>query len=232
QLADLLASSREQLQSLADSQDLEALRAAEAVAANGYQNLAKTLSASRQQAAQSMGREVSRAMQDLAMPAGAFAVRLLPTPPCAGGLERAEFLVSGHEGASAHPLAKVASGGELSRIGLAISVIAAAANLVPTLIFDEVDAGIGGQVAATVGRLLRELGRSRQVFCVTHLPQVASFAEHHFAVRKSSLRDGRPISHAEALSGEARVQEIARMLGGAQITALTRQHAREMLLGH
>jgi len=128
-------------------------------------------------------------------------------------------------------LAKVASGGELSRIGLAISVIAASANLVPTLIFDEVDAGIGGQVAATVGRLLRELGRSRQVFCVTHLPQVACFGDHHFAVRKTSLADGHPVSRTEELTGEQRVQEIARMLGGAQVTSLTQQHAREMLLG-
>ena len=231
QLADLYETSRSQLQSLADSQELEELRAAESNAATHYQNLAKRLSTARRQAAQSMGSEVSRALQDLAMAGGHFAVRLLSTDAGATGLEKAEFLVSGHEGASARPLAKVASGGELSRIGLAISVIAASANLVPTLIFDEVDAGIGGQVAATVGRLLRELGRSRQVFCVTHLPQVACFGEHHFAVRKSSLPDGRPVSRAEELSAEQRVQEIARMLGGAQVTALTQQHAREMLSG-
>lgn len=231
QLRDLYETSRSRLQSLADSQELEQLRVAESEAAAQYQDLAKALSAGRRQAAQNMGSEVSRAMQDLAMTGGRFAVRLLPIDASSTGLERAEFLVSGHEGASARPLAKVASGGELSRIGLAISVIAASANLVPTLIFDEVDAGIGGQVAATVGRLLRELGRSRQVFCVTHLPQVACFGDHHFAVRKSSLSDGRPVSSAMELAGEQRVQEIARMLGGTQVTALTQQHAREMLSG-
>jgi len=231
QLCDLLQTSRSRLDSLVDSQELEQLRVAESNAATHYQKLAQTLSAARRQAAQSMGGEVSRAMQDLAMTGGRFAVRLLPTDACAAGLEKAEFLVSGHEGASARPLAKVASGGELSRIGLAISVIAASANLVPTLIFDEVDSGIGGQVAATVGRLLRELGRSRQVFCVTHLPQVACYGDHHFAVRKSNLPDGRPVSAAEVLNGEQRVQEIARMLGGAAVTALTEQHAREMLSG-
>ncbi|HYA65975.1 MAG TPA: DNA repair protein RecN, partial [Burkholderiaceae bacterium] len=232
QLGELLQSSRARLQSIADSQDLEALRAAEAKAAAHYQTLAKVLSVARRHAAQSMGQDVSRVMQDLSMKGGRFAVRLLPTQASASGVEKTEFLVSAHEGASARPLAKVASGGELSRIGLAISVIAASANLVPTLIFDEVDAGIGGQVAATVGRLLNELGRSRQVFCVTHLPQVACFGDQHFAVRKCTSADGRPISSAQAQAGEERVQEIARMLGGAQVTALTEQHAREMLSGH
>ena len=229
QLPEVLQSARTQLQSVADSEELERLQAAQARAAAHYQSVAQGLSAARQRAAQSMGREVSRAMQELAMAGGHFAVRLVPAEPGAGGLEKAEFLVSAHEGASARPLAKVASGGELSRIGLAISVIAASANLVPTLIFDEVDAGIGGQVAATVGRMLRELGRSRQVFCVTHLPQVACFGDEHFAVRKSHLADGRPVSHAELLAAEERVHEIARMLGGEQVSALSQQHAREML---
>lgn len=229
QLPILLETSRAQLQSVASSQNLEQLREAESKTAAQYERLARQLSADRQRAAQSMARDVSGAMQELAMTGGRFEVRLLPTDATASGRERTEFLVSAHDAGSARPLAKVASGGELSRIGLAIAVIAASANLVPTLIFDEVDAGIGGQVAATVGRLLRELGKSRQVFCVTHLPQVASCGDQHFAVRKSSDPDGRPVSHAELLSGNARVQEIARMLGGAQITQLTRQHAREML---
>jgi len=176
-----------------------------------------------------MGREVTRAMQDLAMTGGRFEVRLAAAEPTAAGLERAEFLVSAHESGTARPLAKVASGGELSRIGLAISVIAASANPVPTLIFDEVDSGIGGQVAATVGRLLHELGRARQVFCVTHLPQVASCGDQHLTVRKTALADGQPVSRAQALSGSARVQEIARMLGGSEITPLTQRHARQML---
>jgi len=110
-------------------------------------------------------------------------------------------------------------------------VIAASANPVPTLIFDEVDAGIGGQVAATVGALLRQLGQSRQVLCVTHLPQVAACGEHHLAVAKSLTAEGRPTSQAQALGVDARVQEIARMLGGAEITTITKRHAKEMLSG-
>ena len=138
------------------------------------------------------------------MSGGRFEVRLVPGEPSASGVEKVEFLVSAHAAGTARPLAKVASGGELSRIGLAIAVIAASANPAPTLIFDEVDAGIGGQVAATVGRLLRELGASRQVFCVTHLPQVAACGQQHLAVRKSAAADGRPLSRTESLSGEAR----------------------------
>jgi len=165
------------------------------------------------------------------MSGGQFEVRLAPAEGGAGGLERIEFLVRAHAAGSARPLAKVASGGELSRIGLAIAVVAASANLVPTLIFDEVDAGVGGQVATTVGRLLRQLGASRQVFCVTHLPQVASCADQHLAVRKEALPDGRPVSRTVALLGNARVAEIARMLGGAEITSVTQKHAKEMLAG-
>jgi DNA repair protein RecN (Recombination protein N) len=228
-LAALLETSRTALARLAQGQDLDALHSAEARAAQEYRAQAEALSVARRKAALSMGREVTRAMQDLAMTGGRFEVRLAPAEAAATGLERAEFLVSAHEAGTARPLAKVASGGELSRVGLAISVIAASANPVPTLIFDEVDSGIGGQVAATVGRLLRELGQSRQVFCVTHLPQVASCGDQHLTVRKSTLAGGQPVSHTEALSGNARVQEIARMLGGSEITALTQRHAREML---
>ena len=231
QLPELLESTRARLERLEQGSDLEALGAAEAAALARYQGLARALSQARAAAAARMGREVTRVMQDLVMEGGRLEVRLLPVEPGANGLEKAEFLVCAHEGGSARPLAKVASGGELSRIGLAISVVAASANLVPTLIFDEVDAGVGGQVAATVGRLLRQLGRSRQVFCVTHLPQVACCADQHLAVRKQALPDGRPVSLAEALEGEPRVAEIARMLGGAKVTATTEKHAREMLAG-
>jgi DNA repair protein RecN (Recombination protein N) len=122
----------------------------------------------------------------------------------------------------------VASGGELARISLAIAVIAAAATPVPTLIFDEVDAGIGGAVAETVGRLLKQLGQSRQVLCVTHLPQVAARGDQHFAVSKS-IADERPVSRMARLDRRARVEEVARMLGGQEITETTRKHAREML---
>jgi DNA repair protein RecN (Recombination protein N) len=231
QLPERLAAARARRDALAAAQDLDALRAAEATAAATFARHAAVLSEARRGAADAMGREVTRAMQDLAMAGGRFEVRLVPTEPAGTGLEKAEFLVSGHAAGTARPLARVASGGELSRIGLAIAVIAASANPVPTLIFDEVDAGIGGQVAATVGRLLQQLGRSRQVFCVTHLPQVAACGDHHLAVRKTSGADGRPQSQTQTLTAAARVQEIARMLGGAQITDLTQRHAREMLTG-
>ena len=229
ELPALLDSSRRALMRLDEGNDLEALRAAQARAEQDYRARAAVLSKARVTAALHMGREVTRAMQDLAMAGGRFEVRLVAAEPAAVGLERAEFLVSAHEAGAARPLAKVASGGELSRIGLAIAVIAASANPVPSLIFDEVDSGIGGQVAATVGRLLHELGKSRQVFCVTHLPQVAACGDQHLTVRKSTLPGGRPVSRADVLSGSERVQEVARMLGGAEITPLTQRHAREML---
>jgi len=229
ELPAMLGAARARLGRLAEGSDIAALQAAVQRAADAYQEQALSLSRARQAAARDMGREVTRAMQDLAMEGGRFEVRLVPTEPSAAGLEKIEFLVSAHAAGTARPLAKVASGGELSRIGLAIAVIAASANPTPTLIFDEVDAGIGGQVAATVGRLLRELGASRQVFCVTHLPQVAACGQWHLAVRKAAAADGRPLSRTETLAAEARVQEIARMLGGAQITAVTQKHAREML---
>jgi len=231
ELPALLQDARSRLAELAGAQDLEHLQAATATAAHAFDAAARTLSRARQAAAQAMGKAVSEAMQELAMAGGRFEVRLHPCEPAATGLEKTEFLVSAHAGGSARPLARVASGGELSRIGLAIAVVAAAANLAPTLIFDEVDAGIGGQVATTVGRLLRQLGRSRQVFCVTHLPQVACCGDHHLAVRKRATADGAPVSRTEPLEAEERVEEIARMLGGAQVTALTLRHAREMLKG-
>jgi DNA repair protein RecN (Recombination protein N) len=138
-------------------------------------------------------------------------------------------MVAAHAGVAVKPLARVASGGELARISLAIAVIAAAATPVPTLIFDEVDAGIGGAVADTVGRLLKLLGQSRQVLCVTHLPQVAARGDQHCAVTKATASDGRPVSQIGVLERRARVEELARMLGGQEITETTRKHAREML---
>jgi DNA repair protein RecN (Recombination protein N) len=176
-----------------------------------------------------MGREVTRAMQDLSMTGGRFAVALQATEASATGLERAEFQVAGHAGAAPRALAKVASGGELSRISLAISVIAASATQVATLIFDEVDAGIGGAVAETVGRRLKQLGQMRQVLCVTHLPQVAAQADRHLLVTKSVGAGGRPASSIAVLDRQGRVEELARMLGGQEITDTTRKHAREML---
>jgi len=149
--------------------------------------------------------------------------------PAAHGIEQVEFLVAGHAGTTPRSLAKVASGGELARIALAISVIASSATATPTLIFDEVDSGIGGGVAEVVGRLLKKLGQDRQVLCVTHLPQVASQASRHFQVSKGQVADGRTVSRIEPLAGAERVEEIARMLGGLEITATTRKHARELL---
>jgi DNA repair protein RecN (Recombination protein N) len=168
-------------------------------------------------------------MQELNMTGGRFEVALNPGEPSAHGLEQVEFLVAGHAGVAARPLAKVASGGELARISLAISVITSNATTTPTLIFDEVDSGIGGGVAEVVGRLLRRLGQERQVLCVTHLPQVASQAGQHFQVAKGTLHNGKTASRIDVLDAKARVEEVARMLGGLEITATTRKHARELL---
>ncbi len=229
ELAALLAQSQEKLNALAAAADLDGLRLREAEAEQAFLKLARALSKQRAKAAANMAREVTRAMQDLAMPGGRFDIALTEGEPTAHGLERAEFLVAGHAGVTPKPLAKVASGGELARISLAISVIAATATPVSTLIFDEVDAGIGGAVAETVGRLLQQLGRERQVLCVTHLPQVAARADQHYVVSKVEADDGRPVSRIALLDRRARVEELARMLGGLTITDTTRKHAREML---
>jgi DNA repair protein RecN (Recombination protein N) len=217
-----------ELRQLADASDLDALRAQEQKLQDAYQAAARKLSAARAKAARALGEAVTAAMQDLSMAGGRFEIALNPVEPAAYGLEHVEFLVAAHAGTSARPLAKVASGGELARISLAISVIASTATATPTLIFDEVDSGIGGGVAEVVGRLLKRLGSQRQVLCVTHLPQVASQANQHFQVAKQSS-DGRTLSHIAALDAKARVEEIARMLGGIEITATTRKHARELL---
>jgi DNA repair protein RecN (Recombination protein N) len=162
------------------------------------------------------------------MQGGRFEVALAACPPGPHGTESVEFLVAGHAGTTPRPLAKVASGGELARISLALSVIASQAARVPTLIFDEVDTGIGGAVAEVVGRLLRELGERHQVLCVTHLPQVAARGMHHYEVRKSTAGKN-TLSSIEFLDEDGRVNEVARMLGGLKITDTTRKHAREML---
>ena len=189
---------------------------------------AHQLSAARAKATKTLGDAVTAAMQDLSMAGGRFVVALNECEAAAYGLEQVEFLVAGHAGTAPRPLAKVASGGELARISLAISVITSSATATPTLIFDEVDSGIGGGVAEVVGRLLRRLGQDRQVLCVTHLPQVASQANQHFEVSKTS-RDGKTLSRIDALDAKDRVEEIARMLGGIEITATSRKHARELL---
>ncbi len=219
----------EQLQQLADATDMDALRAQEEKLQQAYLALAKKLSQARAKAALALGKSVTAAMQELSMAGGSFVVALQPVDAASYGLEQIEFLVAGHAGTTPRPLAKVASGGELARIALAISVIASSATATPTLIFDEVDSGIGGGVAEVVGRLLKRLGQDRQVLCVTHLPQVASQATQHFQVSKGTLDDGKTVSRIAPLSTSSRVEEIARMLGGLEITATTRKHARELL---
>jgi DNA repair protein RecN (Recombination protein N) len=217
-----------QLKQLADASDLDALRAQEEKLKVVYTGAAQKLSKSRAKAAKALGVAVTAAMQELSMSGGTFVIALNPCEPASYGLEQIEFLVAAHAGTTPRPLAKVASGGELARIALAISVITSSATATPTLIFDEVDSGIGGGVAEVVGRLLKRLGQDRQVLCVTHLPQVASQANQHFQVSKQS-NAGKTVSSIDPLNANARVEEIARMLGGIEITATTRSHARELL---
>jgi DNA repair protein RecN (Recombination protein N) len=217
------------LNQLADASDIDGLRKHEAKLKADYMALAGQLSKVRAAAAKSLGDAVTQAMQDLSMTGGRFEIALNPADPGAKGLEQVEFMVAGHAGVAPRPLAKVASGGELARISLAISVITSHATTVPTLIFDEVDSGIGGAVAEVVGRLLKRLGQERQVLCVTHLPQVASQANSHFQVAKGTLDSGKTASRIDILDPKARIEEIARMLGGLEITATTRKHARELL---
>ncbi|SDE57789.1 DNA replication and repair protein RecN [Massilia sp. PDC64] len=223
------ATLKAKLQQLADASDVDGLRKQEEKAKAVYMAAAQKLSATRAQAAQRLSSQVSEAMQELSMSGGRFVVALNPCEPAVYGLEQVEFLVAGHAGVAPRPLAKVASGGELARISLAISVITANATTVPTLIFDEVDTGIGGGVAEVVGRLLKRLGQSRQVLCVTHLPQVASQANQHFQVAKGTTDGGKTVSRIDVLDNKARVEEVARMLGGIEITETTRKHARELL---
>jgi DNA repair protein RecN (Recombination protein N) len=219
----------EQLRQLADASDMDGLKKQEEKLKADYLKLAAVVSRARAAAGAALGKAVTQAMQELSMGGGSFAVALNPCEPTAGGVEQVEFLVAGHAGVAPRPLAKVASGGELARISLAISVITSNATTVPTLIFDEVDSGIGGAVAEVVGRLLKKLGQQRQVLCVTHLPQVASQGNAHFQVAKGATPEGRTVSRIDVLDSKTRVEEIARMLGGLEITATTRKHARELL---
>ncbi|KVE03784.1 MULTISPECIES: DNA repair protein RecN [Burkholderia] len=224
------AARRAQLAALDAAADLGALEAAQAKAREAYLADAKRLSKARAQAAKALGTAVTAGMQELSMAGGSFEVALVPLADGGPhGLEQVEFRVAGHPGVPLRPLAKVASGGELARISLALAVIASAASPTPTLIFDEVDTGIGGGVAEVVGRLLHQLGRDRQVLCVTHLPQVAARGDHHFQVAKGADERGGTVSTVVALDRASRIEEVARMLGGLEITATTRKHAKEML---
>ena len=228
-LPGLLGRWQERFAALGEAVDVAGLAERLAATRTTYEDLAQRLSAGRSRAAETLAGEVSQVMQQLALAGGRFQVALLPVDGgSASGFEQIEFRVGGLAGSEARPLAKVVSGGELSRISLAIQVVTSQAASVPTLIFDEVDVGIGGGVAEVVGRLLRELGAQRQVLCVTHLPQVAARAKWQWQVSKRA--DGAQArSQVTLLEGSARIEEIARMLGGVEITAITRQHAREML---
>ena len=228
----LLAETESRLATLAESADAARLaqRAAEAEAS--YRELAGELSAKRELAAHDLEARVTEVMQSLAMTGGRLEIGLEPLEvPASHGAEDVEFRVASHPKQALGPLARVASGGELSRIALSVQVVTSEVGEVPTLIFDEVDAGIGGAVAATVGELLQALGTRRQVLCVTHLPQVAAFADAHFRVTKQG--DAEAVrAEAVALSDAARIEELARMLAGSAITAKTRAHAKELFVRH
>lgn len=229
ELPKLLIDTQERLDALTASQNMEALREKVKAEEAAYQKIAKQLSQKRIKAATELGKLVTEAMQHLSMAGGQLEIALSPlNEGGSNGLEQIEFLVAGHAGSTPRSLAKVASGGELARISLAISVITSKASFTPTLIFDEVDAGIGGAVAETVGKLLHQLGQSHQILCVTHLPQVAAQGNHHLKVSKSQSAD-KTVSQVQALGRSERVEEVARMLGGATITDTTRRHARELL---
>jgi len=228
----LIAETEARLEALAESADTARLtqRAAEAEAS--YRALAGELSAKRELAAHDLEARVTAVMQGLAMAGGRLEIALEPLAvPASYGLEDIEFRVASHPKQPLGPIAKVASGGELSRIALSVQVVTSEVAEVPTLIFDEVDAGIGGAVAATVGELLQALGARRQVLCVTHLPQVAAFADAHFRVTKQG--DAEAVrAEVVALSPADRIEELARMLAGSAITAKTRAHAKELFLRH
>jgi DNA repair protein RecN (Recombination protein N) len=233
ELPDLLKAAAEQLEELGHHGDGTSLGKDEEIAREQYRDRAKSLSNVRGRASVMLSEQVTAAMQTLAMAGGEFSVALTPLEEGnARGLEQVEFQVSAHQGLPLRPLAKVASGGELSRIGLAIHVIASKLSATPTLIFDEVDAGIGGRVAEIVGRLLKKLGEQCQVMCITHLPQVAAAGDHQWQVAKSAdpVKGGRVSSRIKVLNEQERTEEIARMLGGEKITDTTRKHAAEMLV--
>jgi DNA repair protein RecN (Recombination protein N) len=233
-LPDLTAKLRQEFDELTHAEERgKELEAKVDVAKSAYQKLAESLSVSRKKAAQQFSSAVSDAMSGLGMPGGRFdiSVRSLADGDArAWGIDEIEFLISANPGQPLMPLSKVASGGELSRMSLAIQVIASDGSSIPTMVFDEVDSGVGGSVAEMVGRRLQELGDKRQVLCVTHLPQVASLASQHFRISK--VTDGKATrTGIVALGKEERIEELARMLGGVEITQKTLEHAAEMLAG-
>jgi DNA repair protein RecN (Recombination protein N) len=229
ELPTLLAGWREELAQLDAAADLQGLEAAERKTQAAFMAEAQAISTLRAKAAPRLAQAITQAMQGLGMQGGQFAVALVAlAQPQQSGLEEVQFLVAGHAGSTPRPVGKVASGGELSRIALAIAVTTSQLGTAQTLIFDEVDSGVGGAVAETVGRLMRQLGVDRQVLAVTHLPQVAACADHHMLVSKQ-LQGKTTLSSVAAVRAEQRVGEIARMLGGEKLSNTTLAHAREML---
>ena len=229
ELPALLAGWKGDLARLDAAADLAGLEAGEQRAHHAYLAEAKALSKARGKAAPQLAKAITQAMQGLGMQGGRFEVAVQAlAEPSASGLDDIAFLVAGHPGATPRPVGKVASGGELSRIALAIAVTTSQLGTAQTLIFDEVDAGVGGAVAETVGRLMKQLGKDRQVLAVTHLPQVAACADHHLVVAKQSGKAGTTSSVAP-VQGEQRVAEVARMLGGERLSGTTLAHAKEML---
>ena len=228
-LPELLAGWRVALQKLDEATDLARLERLEKQAHSKYLEDAKGITKLRTKAAPALGRAITQAMQGLGMQGGKFDVVLNTLEqPALYGLEQAEFLVAGHSGTTPRPVGKVASGGELSRIALAIAVTTSQLGQAQTLIFDEVDSGVGGAVAETVGRLMKQLGRDRQVMAVTHLPQVAACSDQHLVVSKLADK-GKTQSSVALVTGQARVAEIGRMLGGEKLSTTTLAHAKEML---
>ena len=216
------------LQALHAAADIEALEAAVARSENDYMQAARQLSALRRQTAERLSAETTAQMQHLAMKGALFHIELLPEAPSAHGLEQVQYQVAANKGSPLRPMNKVASGGELARISLALQVVTSQYTAVPTLIFDEVDTGIGGGVAEMVGKALRALGGQHQVLAVTHLPQVAACGEQHWQVSKHSEGE-QTLSEINILDSHQRIEEVARMLGGETITDTTRSHAKELL---
>jgi len=229
ELPELLASWHSELHRLDEAADLVQLEKNEHLAQSAYMDEARQVSRARGKAAPLLARAITQAMQGLGMQGGKFDVALGKLEqPAQHGLEQAEFLVAGHSGSTPRPVGKVASGGELSRIALAIAVTTSQLGQAQTLIFDEVDSGVGGAVAETVGRLMKQLGKDRQVMAVTHLPQVAACADQHLVVAKRTEK-GATVSTVDHVNGEQRVAEVGRMLGGERLSGTTLAHAKEML---
>lgn len=228
QLPEELARVESALNDLEAAADIEALRARVAERENEYMQVAQQLSARRHQAAAKLAKQTTAHMQNLAMKGARFHIELLSASPSLHGLEQVQYQVAANQGTPLRAMSKVASGGELARISLALQMVTSQYNEVPTLIFDEVDTGIGGAVADVVGHALRSLGQNRQILAVTHLPQVAACGQQHWQVRKHSSK-GQTVSEIKVLTADSRIDEIARMLGGETITDTTRNHAREML---